>query len=145
MQDQPSTFRFSLRALFVYTTLAGLGLAGLMYASPWVVLSLTLVVAFLFCYAVVAVLAASGNRRLFWAAFAATAVTLRFGFKEPPNLVTIRLWELLFPGTAPHAVHFPDYEDVCSFATLLSVLVVSITTAYIIPWLVQRGQKPPQP
>jgi hypothetical protein len=35
MQDQPTTFRFSLRALFIYTALTALGLLALKYPFVW--------------------------------------------------------------------------------------------------------------
>ena len=143
MHHEPSTFQFSLRAMFIYTTLVALGLLGLMYTAPWVVLLLWIVVVLLFSYAIVAVLASSGNRRLFWAAFATTAVALRFSVNETPNLVKDWLWGVLFPDTPAYVSHFPSYDDVCDFARLLFVLAVSTTAAHIIPWLVQRGQEPP--
>jgi hypothetical protein len=144
MQNQPGTFRFSLRAMFICTAFVALGVLALMHASPWVELVLALVVVLLFAYSIVAVLATTGSRRLFWAAFAATAFMLCFGVKELPDQCVGWLWDVLYPNTEPWAVSFPSLDDLRNVATRLFHLVVSTAAAYILPWLVQRGRQPPQ-
>ncbi len=147
MQNKPSTFRFSLRALFMVTAFVGLGLLALMYPLHWVPFAITLAVAFLFAYSIVAVLASKGSRRLFWAAFAATAAAI------------LLLSENIFSQFLPHDwmtsiflhLHPTDEmgvqnrdADMGFVQTVNRLLTITISTvaAYIIPWLVQRGQKP---
>jgi hypothetical protein len=140
MQDQPSRFRFSLRALFVSTAFVGLGLYALKCPSPWLPLVLGTVIVFLFCYAVVAVLASTGSRRLFWAAFATMVVTLQFGVKELPMECSMLIWHFLPVPNAYQELTVP-WPLLHNIASLLSMLAISTVAAYIIPRLVQRGQE----
>lgn len=142
MQNQPSTLQFSLRALFIVTAFVGLGLLALKYPSPWALLVVSLAVLLLFAYAVVASLVSTGNRRLFWAAFAATAVTRLLGqYTIVPYDCIQWLWVVLHPP-GPHSD--PAYSGGTTFHAIcanLSVVVVSTIAAYLIPWLVRRGKQ----
>ena len=140
MQNEKSTFRFSLRALFVCMASVALGVVALKGHSPWTSIALSLVVIFLISYASVAVLAGTGSRRLFWAAFATTAVMFQFGFKELPMDCAVWLWFLLFPDTDVHMKLSGPFTDFHNIATLLSQLLVSTVFGFVIPWLVQRGR-----
>ena len=145
MQNQPSTFRFSLRAMFICMAFMGFGMAALRYPHSWVMLILGMVAVLLFAYAAVVVLATAGRRRLYWAAFAATAVSVYFLRR---TVVPVDLCRQLGKAlSVPVASTDPLYrQDLCFYdvAVLLHLLTVSTLAAYIIPWLVQRGQKQPQ-
>ena len=149
MQNHPSTFRFTLRALFICTAFVSIGLLALMHPLYWVPFAITLAVAFLFAYSIVAVLASTDHRRLFWAAFAATAAAI------------LLMSESIFPQLLPHdwmtgiflQLHPTDEMGVqnrdadMAFAQIVNRLLtipISTVAAYIIPWLVQRGRTPPQ-
>lgn len=145
MDEPVSTFRFSLRGLFVTTAFVGFGLAALRYPYSPVLLILGSITVLLFAYAAVMVLASTGRRRLFWAAFATTAVAV---YSVRRTVVPVDLCrQLARVLSVPVISTDPSYRQDLSFndvVFLLHLLMVSTLAAYIIPWLVQRGQKPPQ-
>ena len=145
MQNQPSTFRFTLRALFICTAFVGLGLLAMKYPSL-AVTPVQLAVVLLVAYAVIAALVHTGTSRLFWGAFAVAAVIwlvsrfyvpdeyVRFVWMmNHPEALALQPWERITQGTEKALIEVLH----CLFAVL-----VSTVAAYIIPWLVQRGQKP---
>jgi hypothetical protein len=154
MQTPPSKFRFSLRALFVATAFVALGLGALKYPFEWVLFGVDLAVALSVVFALVSALVSAGSRRLYWAAYTASAFAFLLMGTEPtltflpPKLLNI-ICEAMHPMYVPiDRVSFEslDMESAGFFleiANRLGVVVFSTVAAYIIPWLVQRGQKPP--
>lgn len=152
MPNQPSTFRFTLRALFIVTAFVGLGLLALKYPNasrPWVNMSVVLLVA----YASISALVRTGTRRLFWAAFAVTAATALLACQSHllmgpitylPSSWFSSLAQALHPPRGPGGLDTPATYSCTQITHLLSIIVLSTAAAYIIPWLVQRGQKPPR-
>ena len=151
MRDQPSTFRFNLWALFVCTTFVGLGLAALRYASPWGRCTADFALMGFVTYAFVAAVASTGSRRLFWAAFAASAcVSLFVGLSLGPYRPSVWLWDVIRPAEHEAAAAIRSGQragaDTQAFDAIfrdIFVIAVAIVAAYTIPWLVQRGQEPP--
>ena len=146
MQNQPSTFRFSLRALFVCTAFVGLGLLALKYPSDWLLMLVNLAVAFSIVYALISAWVNMGGHRLFWGAYAATAVTLLISKFDVPETVVEVVWSVMHSGSTLRYVN--PFGELVRTATwfarvldFLFVLAISSVAAYIIPWLVQRGQK----
>ena len=147
MQNQPSTFRFTLRAMFICTAFAGLGLVVLKDSNDRMPIIVNLAVELLIVYAIIAALARTGRRRLFWAAFAATAVLIfindkgiyrGFFYELAGELWALTLQHLLIPGGA----HQDQWTAFLFIGDRLCLILISTAAAYIIPWLVQRGQKP---
>lgn len=142
--ENRAAFRFSLRGLFVCAAFVGLGLLALMNPHNWVLSLLTLTHSALFVYAVVVVLASTGARRLFWAAFASSMLLADVAYFDA--------WQAEFSNQLTALLH-PDLDDGLAFgpedpfyvcSSLLSqflTLAVSVVLAYVIPYLVQRGQK----
>ncbi|MBC8870167.1 MAG: hypothetical protein H8E44_12160 [Planctomycetes bacterium] len=144
MQNQPNTLRFTLRALFICTAFVGLGLAALLRPFAWVLMIVQVVVLLLVVYAFVSALVSTGNRRLFWAAFAATATAAGFlHFLGVPHQYGKWLWWVLH-GEDPHPAATGQGAPSSAFRLILQdfyVIAVSTAAAYIIPWLVQRRQE----
>lgn len=162
MEHQPNTFRFSLRALFVCTTFVGVGLLAIKYPSPISDLVVTVATLLLLASAIAIALLTTGSRRGFWATFAVFSfVLLQHPEVVPPGL-SHQLWKVVHrdmdvPITPRSSLPLPppsfSSDDLgesvsrsIAFRDILfhcSVLVFSTAAAYIVPWLVQRGQKPP--
>ena len=144
MNDQSHTFRFSLRAIFICTTLVGIGVLTLKYPYSWVLCLVNLAVAFSIVFALISAVAGTGNRRLFHASYGLAAVTV---------LLMTREYELSFLPiewleTIYSAIHSENGWRVESFDTETwfvyiawrwEVVVLSTAAACIIPWLVKRG------
>ena len=143
MQNQPSVIRFTLRALFICTAFVGLGLSALMYPFDWVLLIVNLVVVLLVTYAFIRVLACTGNRRLVGVCFMAASMLLIFNVYVPPfsHELTLRLCEVLH-GEA--SIGTKEKQYFLPIARRLYLIVLSTAAAYFVPWIAQRGQKPPQ-
>jgi drug/metabolite transporter (DMT)-like permease len=130
--------------LFICTAFVGVGLLALMYPFHWVAMTVQLAAVLVVAYAFIAALASTGTRRLFWAAFAATAIVFLFGqILSVPYECTIMLWNALHPAD-PHNGLASDIfidQDVPfhSIRANLYVLVVSTAAAYLLPWLAKRG------
>jgi len=140
MQDQPSTFRSGLPALFICIAVVGLWLLCRVAPHPWLVLIINLVLAFSVAYALISVLVSTGNRRLSSAAFAATAVVL-LSIQLPitecfSQHYRLLLWfkMLVHDNYSPHNYLIRGLHD------RLFVIMLSVAAAYLLPWIVQRGQ-----
>ena len=102
-------------------------------------------------YAFVAAVASTGSRRLFWAAFAASAcVSLFVGLSLGPYRPSVWLWDVIRPAEHEAAAAIRSGQragaDTQAFDAIfrdIFVIAVATVAAYIIPWFVQRGQKPP--
>jgi|PlaIllAssembly_1097288.scaffolds.fasta_scaffold233197_2 hypothetical protein len=155
MQNQPSTLRFSLRAMFIWTAFVALGLAALKYPFAWVAFVVDLAIGFSVVFALVSALASMDSGRLFWAAYAASVPVIFF--ISPINITTSFLppeWVNILAETIHPtdiqlervAFDFLEVDAARNFlliANRLSAVMFSAVAAYIIPWLVQRGKKPP--
>jgi hypothetical protein len=146
MQNQPSRFHFSLRAVFIWTTFVALGLAALKYPFIWVGVVVNLAVAYSVVFALISALVNRGDRRLFWATYAATVPAIVLLSQNYFTPLLPQRWMRSF-YMAIHATDMVEDGSDVFFMQLveeLCLVVFSAIAAYIIPWLVQRGQKQPQ-
>lgn len=147
MQNQSSTFPFTWLAFANCAAFAGLGLLALKLPSPWMLLIVDLTVVFVVAYALVSVLVVStGSRqKLFWAAFFAAFVASSLLLESPYSsrlpYVFVK-WLLMLLHPSPSKLAGGESEYFFIIAGRLFVVMISTAAAYIIPWLVQRGQKP---
>jgi len=145
MQNQPSTIQFSLRALFVSVAFVGLALLALKYPTAWVLLVAQVALLLLVVYAVIAAVVSTGSRRLFWLAFTVSAAASIFGnHVAVPYPGMYWLWGMLQPRVPTSSLVTEPELNFRQLLGVLYIITVSTIAAYIIPWLVQRGQKPPQ-
>jgi thiol:disulfide interchange protein len=120
-----------------------LSLLALKYPSAWVLQLVRLVSVFLFAYALVAVLSASGSRRLFWAAFAAVQFTVMHGASVVvPSQFTEWLQEVYsaYPPEDEYSSFRETQTQYNQLASCLQVLVVATVAGYIVPWVVKWRQ-----
>lgn len=148
MHNQPYTVRFSLRAIFVGMFLVGIGVVTLKYSYSWVLFLVNLGVIFSIVFALISAWAGTGNRRLFYATYGVTAMTI---------FVMIPISELAFLPvdwleSIYSAIHSEDgwsagNSDTGTWFVVIiwrwEVVVLSIAAAYIIPWLVTRSNTDP--
>ena len=141
--------------MFVWTAFVALGLAALKYPFAWVVVVVNTAVVASVVFALVSALASVGSRRLFWAAYAASGVVVlvispaEISTFLPDDLANI-MCRAMIPQDIPverlgYGFELDATQNWMLIADRLSVVVGSTAAAYIIPWLVQWGQKPPQP
>lgn len=132
-----------MRALFMLTVFVGLGLLALKYPSAWMHMIVKVAVLLLVVYAFISALVSTGNRRLFWAAFAATAVAFmlmseNFLAQFLPYEWTNSIFLRLHPADE---MGVQNREANVAFAIMLNrlcLILISTIAAYLIPWLVQR-------
>ena len=155
MQDQPSTYRFSLRALFVCTAFMGLGLLAVRYPCALADQLLNLVLSLLYPSAVALAFLTRGGPRRFWATFAIFAVALGWSQNALPAVATDWFWWLFhkpdsFEGILAYQLHIDPYVDYPDSLTELNpvsfrdvlwrllIVACSTTAAYVIPRLTRR-------
>lgn len=148
MRDQPSIPRYSLRTSFIGLAFVGLGLLALMRPFDWVLLIVNLAVSYSIVFALVSALASTGSRRLVAATYAATALTMflsgqMFYSRLLPDRWVETVYVAMHAPSDPAVWNADNAGAFCAILDRLCVVVLSTVAAYIIPWLVQRGNMPP--
>jgi hypothetical protein len=142
MQTQPTTFRFPLRFVFIWTVFVGLGLLALKRPFPVVLVTVNSAVVLVVVYAIAEIFASAGSRRLFWVSFAAAAVTMLIAKSSIlPERFVAMLWELIHPGAERFDLRNPFVADfhMAAFDEIvrgLYMIAVSTAAGYVIPWIV---------
>ena len=155
MNNHKRPLRYSLRDMFIWTTIGALGLAALKYPFSWVAFVVNLAFGLSVAFALVSALANTRSRRLFSSAYAASAVVMFFIF--PVNYATLLpaewidwLLHTVSPANIPvervtieTMVLDPTYNFTV-IANRLGLVVFSLVAAFAFSWLVRQTREPPQ-